>query len=135
MKLFVEKKWRNKLFDEFWALYPRKVAKAVARKAFDRLTEQEQLDACKALDDHIIYWDIKEIELEFIPHASTWLNGERYEDEIVIEPKKEKIDKKWMFSNEGIESKAKELGVLGTGYDSYDSLKQKCMNKIGMSAL
>ena len=121
------------MFEEFWALYPRKIAKAVARKAFSRLSEQQQLDACKAIDDHLAYWKAKETELEFIPHPATWLNQERWEDELVIEPKKEKIDKKWMFSNEGIEAKARELGVLGTGYDSYDSLKRKCMSKLGMS--
>jgi len=121
------------MFDEFWSAYPRKVAKAVARKAFAKLTEQQQLDACKAIDDHIAYWKAKETELEFIPHASSWLNAERWEDELVIEPKKEKIDKKWMFSNEGIEAKARELGILGNGYDSYDSLKQKCMRKLNMS--
>jgi hypothetical protein len=121
------------MFDEFWALYPRKVAKAVAKKAFARLTEQQQLDACKALDDHIIYWDIKEIEIEFIPHPSTWLNQERWEDELVIEPKKQ--SKEWMFSNEGIEAKALELGIMGNGYDTYASLKTKCMKALGMSAV
>jgi hypothetical protein len=121
------------MFDEFWSAYPRKVAKALARKAFARLTEQQQLDACKAIDEHCLYWETKETELEFIPHASSWLNAERWEDELVIEPKKEKIDKKWMFSNEGIEAKARELGILGNGYDSYDSLKQKCMRKLNMN--
>ena len=121
------------MFDEFWSLYPRKVNKAVARKAWAKLSAEQQLMAAKAISAHCEYWKSKETELEFIPHASSWLNAERWEDEIVIEPKKEKIDKKWMFSNEGIEAKAKELGVLGTGYDSYDSLKRKCMNKLGMS--
>jgi hypothetical protein len=37
--------------------------------------------------------------------------------------------------NEGIEAKARELGVLGTGYDSYDSLKQKCMRKLNIAVL
>ena len=121
------------MFDEFWSLYPRKVNKAVARKAWAKLSAEQQLMAAKAISAHCEYWKSKETELEFIPHASSWLNAERWEDEIVIEPKKEKIDKKWMFSNEGIEAKARELGVLGTGYDSYDSLKRKCMNKLGMS--
>ena len=123
----------SKMFDEFWSAYPRKVAKAVARKAFARLTEQQQLDACKAISNHVAYWKTKETELEFIPHPSTWLNGERWEDELVIEPKKEKIDKKWMFSNEGIEAKARELGIIGNGYDTYQTLKAKCMNKLNMS--
>jgi len=121
------------MFDEFWLLYPRKIAKAVARKSWQRLTAEQQLMAAKAISSHCDYWKAKETELEFIPHPATWLNQERWEDELVIEPKKEKIDKKWMFSNEGIEAKARELGVLGTGYDSYDSLKRKCMSKLGMS--
>jgi hypothetical protein len=123
------------MFDEFWMMYPRKVAKAAARKVWAKLTEEQQLLAAKAIDDHCQYWKAKETSLEFIPHASSWLNGERYLDEIIIEPKKEKIDKKWMFSNEGIEAKARELGVIGNGYDTYDTLKRKCMNKLGMSAL
>ena len=121
------------MFDEFWSLYPRKIAKAAARKSWEKLSAEQQLMAAKAINTHCEYWKVKEVELEFIPHASTWLKGERYEDEIVIEPKKEKIDKKWMFSNDGIEAKARELGVFGTGYDSYDSLKQKCMRKLNIA--
>ena len=120
-------------FELFWSFYPRKVSKAAARKAWAKLSAEQQLMAAKAIDTHCQYWKAKETELEFIPHAATWLNGERFEDELVIEPKKEKIDKKWMFSNEGIEAKARELGVLGTGYDSYDSLKQKCMRKLNIA--
>lgn len=123
------------MFDEFWTLYPRKIAKAVARKSWSRLTENQQLQAAKALTDHLAYWEAKETELEFIPHPATWLNQERFEDELVIEPKKEKISKEWMFSNEGIEAKATELGIMGNGYDTYASLKAKCMKKLGMSAV
>ena len=123
----------TEMFDEFWSLYPRKIAKANARKAWQKLSAEQQLLAAKAINTHCEYWKAKETELEFIPHASSWLNGERYEDELVIEPKKEKIDKKWMFSNEGIEAKARELGIMGNGYDTYASLKAKCMSKLNMS--
>jgi hypothetical protein len=121
------------MFDEFWMLYPRKVAKASARKAWKKLTETQQLEAAKAIANHCQYWKAKETALEFIPHAATWLNQERWEDELVIEPKKEKIDKRWMFSNDGIVAKARELGVLGNGYDTYETLKKKCMSKLNMS--
>jgi hypothetical protein len=121
------------MFDEFWMLYPRKVAKASARKAWKKLTETQQLEAAKAIANHCQYWKAKETTLEFIPHAATWLNQERWEDELIIEPKKEKIDKKWMFSNDGIVAKAKELGILGNGYDTYETLKKKCMSKLNMS--
>jgi hypothetical protein len=123
------------MFDEFWILYPRKVAKADARKAWNKLNEEQQLLAAKEIINHCNYWKIKETEIDFIPYPASWIRAERFEDELIIKPKKEKIDKKWMFSNEGIEAKAKELGVLGTGYDSYDSLKRKCMNKLGMSVV
>ena len=123
----------TEMFDEFWSLYPRKIAKANARKAWAKLTAEQQLLAAKAINTHCEYWKAKETELEFIPHASSWLNGERYEDEIVIEPRREKSDKKWMFTNEGIEAKARELGVIGNGYDTYQTLKEKCLKKLNMS--
>jgi hypothetical protein len=75
------------MFDEFWMLYPRKVAKASARKAWQKLTETQQLEAAKAIASHCQYWKAKETALEFIPHAATWLNQERWEDELVIEEK------------------------------------------------
>jgi len=121
------------MFDEFWSLYPRKIAKATARKAWAKLSAEQQLMAAKAIDTHCQYWRAKETELEFIPHASTWLNGERYEDELIIEPRREKIDKKWMFTNEGIEAKARELGIMGNGYDSYQTLKEKCLRKLNIA--
>jgi hypothetical protein len=121
------------MFDEFWSLYPRKIAKAVARKAWQRLSAEQQLMAAKAIDAHCQYWSAKETELEFIPHPATWLNQERWEDELVIEPKKQ--SKEWMFSNEGIDAKARELGIIGNGYDTYASLKAKCMKALGMSAV
>lgn len=77
-------------FELFWSFYPRKVSKATARKALAKLTQEQQLMAAKAIDTHCQYWRAKETELEFIPHAATWLNGERYEDELVIEPNKRK---------------------------------------------
>jgi len=123
------------MFDEFWSLYPRKIAKATARKAWAKLSAEQQLMAAKAIDTHCQYWSAKETELEFIPHPATWLNNERWEDELVIEPKKEKQSKEWMFSNEGIEAKAMELGIMGNGYDTYASLKAKCMSKLNISAL
>jgi hypothetical protein len=75
------------MFDEFWMLYPRKIAKASARKAWKKLTETQQLEAAKAIANHCQYWKAKETALEFIPHAATWINQERWEDELVIEEK------------------------------------------------
>ena len=72
------------MFEEFWKLYPRKVSKRVAQAAFNKMPKQDQEAALEALPVHIRYWQLKETATEFIPHASTWLNQRRWEDEVVI---------------------------------------------------
>ena len=120
-------------FEQFWSLYPRKIAKGAALKAWTRLTPIKQQQALEALPNHVKYWQLKQTEKEYICHASTWLNQWRWMDELDLTPKKEKQDMSWMVTNEGIEKKAKELGVLGNGYDTYHTLKQKCLQKMGIS--
>ena len=71
-------------FDEFWQAYPRHVAKQDAAKAFAKLRADDallrrilaSLDIAKSSPD----W-LKDGG-RFIPHASTWLNGKRWEDEL-----------------------------------------------------
>lgn len=76
-------------FEAFWKEYPRKVSKRMALKAWQKLDFIDQTAALEAITQHKAYWQAKEIETDFIPHASTWLNQGRWEDEIVIEaPKK-----------------------------------------------
>lgn len=70
-------------FDEFWEVYPKKVGKADARKAFAK--------AIKTVDLDTILWAIetqKESDQwsrdngKYIPNPSTWLNQGRWEDEL-----------------------------------------------------
>lgn len=71
------------LFDRFWQSYPRKVSKQEARRAFIKLKPTE------AFTDMLIKavmaqkkWDKGwQEDVRFIPHASTWLNQARWEDE------------------------------------------------------
>ena len=91
------------MFDEFWMLYPRKVAKASAKKSWNKLSEEQQLAAAKAISNHCQYWKAKETALDYIPHASTWLNQERWEDELVITQKQIPL-----ITNEQIEKAYKE---------------------------
>ncbi len=70
-------------FDVFWSSYPRKTAKQDAFKAFEKLhlvngdfeKVLAALEAAKASEQ----WGRD--DGKFIPHASTWLNGRRFEDE------------------------------------------------------
>ena len=70
------------LFDQFWAAYPRKASKAAARKAFEKLKVTDEkltmlLDAL-ARQRRSDQWTRE--NGRYIPYASTWLNGARWED-------------------------------------------------------
>lgn len=68
------------LFNEFWAAYPRKVGKGQARKAYAKaLRIASHDDIMFGLSQQRPSMEAK--EPQFIPHASTWLNGERWDDE------------------------------------------------------
>ncbi len=76
----------SKTFNIFWKAYPRKVAKADAEKVFNKIY----------LNEHLLETMLTAIEVakksegwqkengKFIPHPATWLNGKRWEDEIVV---------------------------------------------------
>lgn len=72
------------LFARFWALYPRKVSKDAARKAWDKLDLSAELfeTMIEALGAQSLSVDWTKDNGQFIPHASTWLNGKRWEDEV-----------------------------------------------------
>lgn len=68
-------------FAAFWQLYPRRVARATAERAWGRLDSSSRLRALEALPRHVAHWG--DSDLRFVPHASTWLNGQRWLDELV----------------------------------------------------
>ena len=71
-------------FDRFWAAYPLKVGKKKARDAFARVkVPVEQLLAALEVQKKSEQW-VKDGG-KFIPHPTTWLNGERWEDEAPAE--------------------------------------------------
>ena len=70
-------------FDVFWNCYPKKVAKRAARRAFKnalkRVGAQEIIDAARRFAAE------REGEaVRFTPHASTWLNADRWADEVPV---------------------------------------------------
>lgn len=74
----------NPLFDRFWEAYPKKVAKEVARKAFEKVSPDEVLLSAilKAIDAQKRTAQWTKDNGEFIPHPSTWLNQARWEDKV-----------------------------------------------------
>lgn len=72
------------LFHEFWDTYPKKVDKRRAFEVFKRLkVSRELLSAMlNALEQQKRSQQWKEANGQYIPHAATWLNGRRWEDQI-----------------------------------------------------
>lgn len=79
------------MFDEFWQIYPRKVAKKDARKMWTRLTDEQKGSALRALPLHVKVWNAENREPHCIPHASTWIYGERWADELEMPARKDDI--------------------------------------------
>jgi len=71
------KKTSNDRFDEFWNLYPKKVAKADALKAWIKATKKKPAEDLLKLTK--AYSEGKLPESTYIPYPASWLNKELYE--------------------------------------------------------
>lgn len=69
-------------FEEFWKQYPRKVSKATALKRWLKMSFAERRSATEALPAHVQLWSQEGRGSVMVPHAVTWLNQERWNDEI-----------------------------------------------------
>jgi hypothetical protein len=78
----------ERLFDEFWALYPRKIKKLDGRKAWATTVrgtrERPPVDPqrlVKAIRWQATQWHTEGREMRFVPHPGTWLRSGAYDDE------------------------------------------------------
>ncbi len=69
-------------FDSFWKLYPKKVSKADAIKAWKKLKPVEIEKAMNALPGHCMSQAWTKDSGRYVPNPATWLNAKRWEDEI-----------------------------------------------------
>lgn len=71
---------KQRAFEEFWWVWPRKIAKAAAEKVFcrqasSRETADKIIDAVRVQLPHLT------ADLKYCPYPATWLNQKRYEDD------------------------------------------------------
>ena len=75
---------KNDLFDVFWKEYPKTQGKAQALKTWKKLNPNQHL--FDLIISSVVKFkssnEWKKDGGQFIPNASTWLNGERWEDEL-----------------------------------------------------
>jgi hypothetical protein len=119
-------------FENFWQQYPKKVGKLTAKRSWEKLSQENQQKALEAIVEHRKYWTAKDTDWEFIPHASTWLNQERFEDELVIEQKENKRPPlPWYASDELTLAKGKELGLNPYVGETFAQFRTRLSGKIG----
>ena len=84
-------------FDSFWASYPRKIGKEAARKAFvkalTKTTAGKIMDGVEQLRIEVAGKD-----QQFTPHAATWLNAGRWDDE-VARPQLQSVPNGYAWAN------------------------------------
>ena len=116
-------------FEAFWAKYPKKVAKAEARKAWAQTASIRPSleDLLKSIDMACKTEQWMKGNGQFIPHCSTWLRGERWDDvhEVVIAGVVN--EKPWHETATGIEAKGIELGILPDQFEHFQHFKAAVM--------
>ena len=73
-------------FNKFWGIYPKKVGKSDAHRAWQKLRPSQELST-KIIDSvfaHLQAPDWKRERGRFIPHPATYLNQGRWDDEIEL---------------------------------------------------
>lgn len=97
----------HRLFPEFWKAYPRKVKKLEASIAYSRLDPSPELAlriliAVQAQRERGCLRPKPGGDVQFIPHASTWLNQRRWEDELEPAPASTSTDRVTRYAAETI---------------------------------
>lgn len=100
-------------FDEFWAVYPRKNDVKAARKAWHRYKLDDKADMIIAdvlnRRENDLQWQTK----EYIPYGATYLNGERWNDEILTIDEGKKHESAKTNNTIGRRSKTEESILRG----------------------
>ena len=99
-------------FDQFWANYPKKVAKADARKAWLQ-TKDVRPDITTVINAVTAACKTEQWMKSggaFIPYPATWLRGERWDDIHEVVLPNVVNEKPWHETASGIEAKGKEYG-------------------------
>ncbi|MFD1955990.1 replication protein [Paenibacillus thailandensis] len=76
-------------FETFWSIYPRRVSKQAALKAWNKLSKDKDFDPELVIRNTVHFAETHKLlqtKPNFILHASTYLNQKRYEDYPTVDP-------------------------------------------------
>jgi DNA-binding transcriptional regulator YhcF (GntR family) len=84
-------------FQTFWSAYPRRIGKGAARTAFKKaLKFSSANEILKGATAYAAHCEEMGTEKQYIPHPSTWLNGERWDDDLESEKTETKKTIGWL---------------------------------------
>ena len=127
-------------FDEFWSIYPRKSAKADAKKAFSKIFEENKVKD-ESLYKKIIRGvkayskEVKYKEKTMIALGGTWLRAERWNDypeDELTEDQKNSLRNVW---NKFLEAYPKQHNVKHAKKVYYDFLRERVLSENGFGDL
>jgi len=108
-------------FDEFWAKYPRKVAKVSARNVFVMMMKKDDRPQLSDLLVAVDRYAQLGLEIKYVAHPATWLRQQRWLDEMP-ETSPKPTQKDWHLEN--AKEKIVPLARLGrTWEDCLDALR------------
>lgn len=97
MKTDINNICAKEAFEQFWEAYPKKRDKAKAKAAFIKATKKTTLDfILSALKKQKQSKDWQKENGQYIPYPTTWLNGERWNDELSVESNNTPADSSWL---------------------------------------
>lgn len=76
---------RDRMFDEFWSAYPKKVGKKDAERAFAKVPKAEWPKLVPAIEQQKKSKQWQKEDGQYIPNPSTWLNQGRWDDVLKCE--------------------------------------------------
>ena len=78
---------KDEQFEQFYKEYPKKVGKAYAKKSFEKIKLTDDLFNLIIINlkKQKEAWEHNKTNKQYIPNPSTWLNQERWNDDILIQ--------------------------------------------------
>ena len=102
-----------------------------AERSWNRLTPDQQSDCLDVMPNYLKYWKIKETAKDFIPYPATFLNQERWTDELDIEPIQNKKPELPFYATEELTMrKAQEVGITPYAGEGWQALRSRISQKI-----
>jgi hypothetical protein len=116
-------------FDQFWTVFPKKVAKADARKAWLQTKDVRPpvSEVIQAIKNACKQESWMKSGGAFIPYPATWLRGERWEDEFEVVLPNVVNEKPWYETSTGIELKGKEFGLKVENFPNFPAFRAAVM--------